>query len=77
MQRIAFIAVTLATTAVLLMPQALAQTATPQSSLTPQQREQVKATNVKFTACHNKAVVAKIAPKDRRGFMKSCLAGTK
>ena len=42
---------------------------------TPQQREAVKATNVKFTACHNKAMATKVAPPDRRAFMKNCLAG--
>ena len=73
MQRIAFIAVALAATAVLSMPHALAQT--PKTSLTPQQHQEVKATNAKFTACHNKALAAKVAPKDRRGFMKSCLDG--
>jgi hypothetical protein len=35
----------------------------------------VKATNVKFTACHNKAMATKVAPPDRRAFMKNCLAG--
>jgi len=38
--------------------------------------EQLKAANAKFTACHNKAVATKVGPKDRRAFMKSCLAGS-
>jgi psiF repeat len=77
MQRIAFIAVALAATAVLSMPHALAQTPAPKASLTPEQHQQVKAMNVKFTACHNQAVTAKVAPKDRRAFMKNCLASAK
>jgi hypothetical protein len=75
MQRISCIAVSLA--AVLLIPPAFAQTPPPSRphSLTPQQHQEVKAKNVKFTACHNKALAAKVAPKDRRAHMKSCLAG--
>jgi hypothetical protein len=78
MQRITYIALTLATACMLLISQVLAQTSAPpppKSSLTPQQHEQVRAMNPKFKACHNKAVAAKIAPKERRSFMKSCLAG--
>ena len=76
MQRITNIALTLATAGMLLLSQALAQTSSPppQSSVTPQQHEHVRAMNPKFKACHNKAVAAKIAPKERRSFMKSCLA---
>lgn len=70
MRRIAFV-LTVFAAPTSLMPYALAET----SQLTPQQREAVKATNVKFTACHNKAVATKVAPPDRRAFMKSCLAG--
>lgn len=72
MRRIAFILAVFAAPTLLSMPYALAQT----SQLTPQQREAVKATNAKFSACHNKAVATKVAPPDRRAFMKSCLAGS-
>ena len=87
MQRIATIALTLATAAALL-PQAWAQTTpskphkhhhyvkhtAPQTSLTPAQREEVKALNVKFAGCRSKTDAQKLEPKERRAFMKSCLA---
>lgn len=85
MRRVAHFAMTLAAAAVLLAPQALAQTPPvhssspppPHTSRTPEQRAQMKALRPKFTACHNKADAAKIGPADRYAYMKSCLAGTK
>jgi psiF repeat len=69
MRRIAFGLTVFAGPTLFLVPHALAQTSQP----TP---EQLKAANAKFTACHNKAVATKVGPKDRRAFMKSCLAGS-
>jgi hypothetical protein len=88
MQRIPTIALTLATAAALLLPQAWAQTPSskphkhhhyvrhtaPQTSLTEAQREEVKGLNVKFAACRSKTNAQKLEPKERRAFMKSCLA---
>jgi hypothetical protein len=79
MQRITSILATVAVAGALLISPSLAQTSTqpPKSSLTPQQREEVRAMKPQFTACHNKAIAAKVGPKDRRAYMKNCLAGTK
>ena len=43
-------------------------------SLTEAQREEVKGLNVKFAACRSKTNAQKLEPKERRAFMKSCLA---
>lgn len=79
MRRSATIALVLAMTAALLVPQAQAQAVhhhqKTQHEVTPEQRAHVKAINVKFKACHNKATAQNIPPDQRYTFMKTCLAG--
>jgi hypothetical protein len=82
MQRIVFIAatvvaVTLTTALGFAQTSPPASPPQPQSSLTPEQHEQMRGFNAAFAACHNKAVAAKVAPESRRAFIKSCLAGSK
>jgi len=87
MQRTAKIVLTLVTVAALLS-QALAQNSphphkrhpfvkptAPQSTLTPEQRAEVKASNVTFTACRRKADARNLADKERRAFVQDCLRG--
>jgi hypothetical protein len=82
MQRIIFIAAILVTVT-LTTPHGFAQTTQPASpqppkaSPTPEQRQQMQGFNAIFAGCHAKAVAAKVAPENRRAFMKSCLAGSK
>jgi psiF repeat len=81
MRRSATIALVLTMTAALFVPQAVAQTthrhrkSEQHHTLTPEQRARNKAIIIKFKACHKKAVAQKVPPKERYGFMKSCLAG--